>query len=70
MNVLNKHRNRAGYSHNMVELSKDEIANGWDKKSLEKYLKEREDANSKSIVAEKIVKPTEQVSYRPLRWRE
>ena len=53
-----------------VELTEDDKKNGWDEKSLAKYLKEREDANSKSIVAEKIVKPTEQVSYRPLRWRE
>ncbi len=53
-----------------VELTKDDIKNGWTKEALEKYHKEREEANSKNILEPRIVKPEAQKGYHPLRWRE
>ena len=62
---------KEGCSHNMVELTKEEIKNGWTKESLARYLKEREEGQSKAIdMTNRTTRPTEQVSYRPLRWRE
>ena len=54
-----------------IELTKEEIANGWDEKSLAAYLKEREKGQAEAIdMTNRNVKPQIQVSYRPLRWRE
>jgi len=53
-----------------VELTKDDIKNGWTKETLEKYHKEREEIVSKKILDPRIVKPVAQKSYNPLRWRE
>lgn len=53
-----------------VELTKDDIKNGWTQAALEKYHKEREEIVNKKILEPKIVKPTSQKSYNPLRWRE
>lgn len=51
-------------------ITKDEIKNGWDAKSLEKYQKEREKVNLETISKEKVVKPESQERYRPLHWRD
>lgn len=54
-----------------MELTPDEIKNGWTKDSLAKYQKEREAAQSESIdMTKRNMKPQSQVSYKPLRWRE
>ncbi len=51
-------------------LTADDKKNGWDEKSLAKYQKERDKANSESISNPKVKKPTMQESYNPLRWRD
>ena len=54
-----------------IELTKEEIKNGWDVESLSKYLKEREKGQAESIdINNRIVRPDVQVSYSPLRWRD
>jgi len=53
-----------------IELTPDDIKNGWTEKTLTAYLEEREKANSESISTPRIVKPRSQVSYQPLRWRD
>ena len=53
-----------------VELTKDDIKNGWTQEALEKYHKEREEIALKKVSEPKIVKPAAQQGYYPLRWRE
>lgn len=54
-----------------VELTPEDIKNGWDEKSLARYYEEREKAQAGVIdITNRRVKPQVQVSYRPLRWRE
>lgn len=54
----------------MMELTKDDKANGWTKESLKRYHAERDAANSKTISEPRIVKPESQERYKPLRWRD
>jgi len=53
-----------------VELTKDDIKNGWTKETLEKYHKEREEIVNKKILEPRKVRPESQKSYNPLKWRE
>ena len=54
-----------------IELTTDDIKNGWTQEALKAYLEEREKAQSESIdITNRRVKPQIQVSYKPLRWRE
>ncbi|MCH8330635.1 MAG: hypothetical protein IH946_04530 [Bacteroidetes bacterium] len=54
-----------------IELTPDEIKNGWTKETLGAYLKEREKGQAEAIdMTNRTVRPEIQESYRPLRWRD
>ena len=54
----------------MIELTDEECKNGWTEKSLQKYLDEREKAQSGVIMDRKPQRPRFANSrYSPLRWR-
>lgn len=57
-----------------VIVTKDELRNGWDDASLNKYLNERNEAQADLIdprSASRRKRPIEQNhKYRPHRWRE
>lgn len=56
-----------------VVVTPDELKNGWDDKSLRKYLEERNEAQADKInprSEQRRTKPMEQNHrYRPHRWR-
>ena len=55
----------------MIELTKDDIKNGWTAESLEKYHKDREKNTMKKLSDSRVPsKPDVQGRYDPLRWRE
>lgn len=53
-----------------IELTKDEIKNGWTAESLEKYHKERDKIAYTKILEPKKKRPVLQTRYDPTRWRE
>jgi hypothetical protein len=56
----------------MLELTEEEKANGWTSETLEKYLKDREKAQSGIILFDTRQKARPRFAnnlYRPLRWR-
>ena len=50
-----------------IEPTDEEKKNGWDKKSLTKYVKEREEARVLVIPPKRAVSQNHR--YNPLRWR-
>lgn len=52
-----------------IELTKDEIKNGWDAEKLEAYQKKQDETVYQKIIEPKKVRPSAQKRYDPLRWR-
>lgn len=53
-----------------LELTPEEVKNGWTKESLQAYFDSREREQAKHIHGKKIRKPNVQQSkYNPHRWR-
>jgi hypothetical protein len=54
-----------------VELTKDDIKNGWTQDTLTKYHKDREKNTMKILSTSRVPeKPQAQRRYNPLKWRE
>ena len=54
-----------------IELTKDDIKNGWTPESLEKYHQDRLKTTMKVISESRVPsKPDVQGRYDPLKWRE
>lgn len=54
-----------------VELTADDIKNGWTQETLDRYHKDREKNTMKILSNPRSpVKPQVQARYKPLRWRE
>jgi len=51
-------------------ITETDKKNGWTEEALAKYQKEREKANLESISSPRVIKPQQQTSYRPHRWRD
>ena len=55
----------------MLEITEEELKNGWTEKTLSIYVKEREKSQSSAIdITNRKRKPEQQTTYKPLRWRE
>ena len=54
----------------MIDLTDEERKNGWTEKSLQKYLDEREKAQTAAILDRPAPRPRfANNKYNPLRWR-
>ena len=54
-----------------MKLTKEETRNGWDPKSLKRYLESRDRAHRIAISNKPIERPTvAQRAYNPKRWRQ
>lgn len=54
----------------MVELTPEEIKNGWTKETLETYFKDREKAQSAVVLSDRQQRPRfANNMYSPLQWR-
>jgi hypothetical protein len=53
----------------LIEPTDDEIRNGWDSKSLTKYISDRETAQGEKMLSPPKRPVTQNHRYNPHRWR-